>query len=62
MRCRSCGELKDIFPVNEKSFDNVKAAIAEAFNLEPDKFEISETMLSYVCDNCAGIENKKQCK
>lgn len=62
IRCRSCGELKDIFPVNEKSFDNVKAAIAEAFNLEPDKFEISETMLSYVCENCSDIENKKQCK
>ena len=62
MRCSSCGELKDIFPVNEESFNDVKNAIAEAFNLEPDKFEISETMLSYVCENCADIENKKQCK
>lgn len=59
MRCSSCGELKDIFPVNEDSFNDVKNAIAEAFDLEPDKFEISETMLSYVCDNCADIENKK---
>ena len=59
MRCSSCGELKDIFPVNEESFNDVKNAIAEAFNLEPDKFEISETMLSYVCENCADIENKK---
>ena len=62
MRCSSCGELKDIFPVNAESFNDVKNAIAEAFNLEPDKFEISETMLSYVCENCADIENKKQCK
>lgn len=59
MRCSYCGELKDIFPVNEESFNDVKNAIAEAFDLEPDKFEISETMLSYVCDNCADIENKK---
>ena len=59
MRCSSCGELKDIFPVNEESFNDVKNAIAEAFDLEPDKFEISETMLSYVCVNCADIENKK---
>ena len=59
MRCSACGELKDIFPVNEESFNDVKNAIAEAFNLEPDKFEISETMLSYVCENCADIENKK---
>ena len=59
MRCSSCGELKDILPVNEESFNDVKNAIAEAFDLEPDKFEISETMLSYVCDNCADIENKK---
>ena len=45
--------------MSEESIDNVKIAIAKAFNLEPDKFEISETMLSYVCDNCTDIENKK---
>lgn len=59
IRCSSCGELKDLFPVNEESLDDVKIAIAKAFNLEPNKFEITETMLSYVCDNCADIENKK---
>lgn len=60
MRCSKCGKLIDIYPVDNDSMPELKSAIAKSFGISDRKFEISETMLSYVCDDCANIENKSK--
>ncbi len=60
MRCKYCGKLIDIYPVDDEAIPKLKEAISRNFNLKGTEFEISEAMLSCVCNQCADIENKNQ--
>ena len=52
IRCRTCGKIEDIDPVNETMFLTAEKSIKNSFGFAEEDVEFGDVLFEYNCVNC----------
>lgn len=58
MKCSNCGKIIDLIPKSSEAMEHLKETIRETFSLYEGEFNLNQTLLTGICNNCKDTDYK----